>query len=102
MCVFVCVGQLYKYLFITPSAFLDSYGSYFPWYAQSKASVTLRQTNKLNPSHNRLYTVFSCVKLSCLKLSEEEFAGKWREKQQGKREEKGSVWLGLSGMKNEG
>lgn len=79
--VCVCV-HLYEYLFITSSAFLDSYGSHFPRHAQSKASAALRQTNKLNPSHNRVYTVFPCVKSSRVKLSEGEFAGKWREKQQ--------------------
>lgn len=67
-----------------------------------KESRSRTQTNKLNPSHNRVYTVFSCVKLSCVKLSEEEFAGKWREKQQGIKEGKGRVWLRLSRMKNEG
>lgn len=64
--VCVCV-HFYEYLFITSSVFLDSYGSYFPWYAQSKASVARGQTKKVNPSQNWPHTVFSCVKLSCVK-----------------------------------
>lgn len=64
--VCVCV-HLYEYLFITSSVFLDSYGSFFPWYAQSKASVARGQTKKVNPSQNWPHTVFSCVKLSCVK-----------------------------------
>lgn len=86
ICVRVLV-HLYEYLFITSSAFHDNYGSYFPWCRQSKASVALKQTNKHNSSHTRLYIVFSCVK-----MSEEDFAGKWREKQHGVEGRLGFGW----------
>lgn len=46
VCVSVCVFvHLYEYLFSPSSAFLDSYGSYSPWYTQNKA-MSHTQTNK--------------------------------------------------------